>query len=249
MSDRPESRGAAAADFAWPDGRGAAVSLSYDDANPNQIDDGLPVLDRHGLKASFYVKPGERMDERLDGWRRAAKSGHEIGNHTVNHPCSGNFKWSQHKPLEEWTLERMAEEMDEASATLKQIVGVAPKTFAYPCGQTYVGRGLDYRSYVPLVAERFVVGRGYHNEHLNSPLYCDLAHVGSQSMDRPPLEDLVALIERAVAEGAWIILTGHGVNATKLEGLCRYLIERRGQLWTDTIATIGEYIQHSRRSK
>ena len=41
--------------FAWPEGRRAAVSLSYDDAVPSQLDNAIPALDRHGLKGSFYL--------------------------------------------------------------------------------------------------------------------------------------------------------------------------------------------------
>ena len=46
---------AQAGDFHWPDGRKAAVSLAYDDALDSQLDNALPALDRHGLKASFYL--------------------------------------------------------------------------------------------------------------------------------------------------------------------------------------------------
>ena len=76
----------------WPDGKKAAVSLSFDDARLSQVDTGIPVLDEFEVKATFYLSV-EAMRERLDGWKKAAANGHEIGNHSMTHPCSGNFAW------------------------------------------------------------------------------------------------------------------------------------------------------------
>ncbi len=70
---------------------------------------------------------------------------------------------------------RMAEEIDGANDQTQKLLGVKPKTFAYPCGQKFVGRGLDVQSYVPLIAERFVVGRGYLSESSNDPTIVDLS--------------------------------------------------------------------------
>ena len=63
----------------------------------------------------------------------------------------------------------MAEQLDGANEQIRRMLGVTPKTFAYPCGQKFVGRGLDVRSYVPLVADRFLAGRGYLDESSNDP--------------------------------------------------------------------------------
>src|ERR1700680_1087128 len=67
--------------FRWPEGKRVAVSLSFDDARTSQIDVGVALLDRFGVKATFYVNP-PRMQSRLDGWKKVARSGHEIGSHT-----------------------------------------------------------------------------------------------------------------------------------------------------------------------
>lgn len=71
--------------FPWPDGKRAALSLSFDDARLSQPDVGIPLLDQYGVKATFYVQPGP-LDERLAGWKKAVAdgrwlilAGHEIG--------------------------------------------------------------------------------------------------------------------------------------------------------------------------
>ncbi|RZJ84001.1 MAG: hypothetical protein EOO20_21820, partial [Chryseobacterium sp.] len=42
-----------------------------------------------------------------------------------------------------------------SSKAIKDELGVTATLFAYPCGQKYIGRGKDLKSYVPLIAEMF----------------------------------------------------------------------------------------------
>ena len=57
-------------DFKWPEGKKMAISLSFDDARVSQADIGLPILDKYGVKATFYVMP-DRVKEKLDAWQKA----------------------------------------------------------------------------------------------------------------------------------------------------------------------------------
>jgi peptidoglycan/xylan/chitin deacetylase (PgdA/CDA1 family) len=72
-------------DFSWPEGKKMALSLTFDDARLTQIDKGIPLLDKYGVKATFYVSPGSML-KRLEGWKKAVSSGHDIGNHSITHP-------------------------------------------------------------------------------------------------------------------------------------------------------------------
>ena len=100
--------------FTWPEGKTMAVSLTFDDARLSQPDKGIPILDNYGVKATFYISPGSMLN-RLEAWKAAVKNGHEIGNHSILHPCSGNFLWSRSRALEDYTMERMKTELDSAS--------------------------------------------------------------------------------------------------------------------------------------
>src|ERR1019366_1180448 len=102
-----ESRNA----FRWPGDKRVAVSLTFDDARLSQIDRGLAVLTPSGVKATFYVSP-ESVKKRVEGWKRAVADGHEIGNHTMTHPCSGNLAWSSKNALENYTLEQISQQID-----------------------------------------------------------------------------------------------------------------------------------------
>src|SRR6185503_20629729 len=83
----------------FPESAQAALSITFDDARPSQLDQGVPALDRHGVRGTFYVLPGPAAD-RAEDWRRALASGHELGNHTMSHPCSANHNSSRDNPLE-----------------------------------------------------------------------------------------------------------------------------------------------------
>ena len=239
--------------FSWPHGARAAVSLSFDDGRPSQLDNGLPVLARSGTRATFYVAPG-RVEERLADWRQALAAGHEIGNHSLRHTCSGNFIWGVRNVLENYTFEQMEEELAEANRGLRERLGVTPVTFAYPCGQTFVGRGVDRRSYVPAVARLFQAGRGFREEFLNRPDFCDLAALGGTEMDGVPFERLVTTLQQAAAHGLWVIFVGHDVsnlprqcvNPETLDRLCAWCHDPANGVWIDTVAAVAAHVAAAR---
>src|ERR1035437_5749905 len=149
--------------FQWPEGKKMGLSLSFDDARLSQPDKGIPLLDKYGVKGTFYVSPGS-MKQRLEAWKKAAKNGHDIGNHSIVHPCTGNFDWSRGTALEDYTLAKMYTELDSASKIIKKDLGVEPTSFAYPCGMTFVGRGEKIKSYIPVVGSLFESGRLWLSE-------------------------------------------------------------------------------------
>ncbi len=239
--------------FHWPAGKKAAISLTFDDARSSQVDAGLPILDRFGVKATFYLSPNN-IAVRQDAWRKAAAHGHEMGNHTLTHPCSANFVWSRSNALEDKTLYDLAAEMDRADEVIRDLVGVTPRTFAYPCGQKHVGRGEALASYVPLVARRFLCGRGFRDESINSPLLCDLAQVMGVDSDDHAFERLSLWIDRAMDEEGWLVLCSHDIGAFSrqamaievLEELCQYCSDPDKLIWIDTVTAVGSYILKNR---
>jgi peptidoglycan/xylan/chitin deacetylase (PgdA/CDA1 family) len=241
-------------DFSWPEGKKMALSLTFDDARLSQIDTGIPLLDKYSVKATFYVSP-ENMINRLDKWKTAVLNGHDIGNHSLYHPCSGNFTWSRNKALEEYTLQKMRVELDSASRFIKAAMGVYPASFAYPCGQTFVGRGLNVQSYVPLISLMFESGRGWLNEAPNDPLFCDLSQLNASELDGKSFEQIMKLIETAKTNGYWLILAGHEMNEggfqtsqlKTIEAICKYAKDPANGIWIDTVHNIALYLKLRRQ--
>jgi peptidoglycan/xylan/chitin deacetylase (PgdA/CDA1 family) len=239
--------------FPWRDGRRAALSLTFDDARLSQVDCGLPILDAAKLKATFYVSPSN-LEKRLDGWHRAVANGHEIGNHTMTHPCSGNFSWSRDNALEDYTLRRIEKDILAANAFIKKTLGIRPVTFAYPCGQKIVGRGARARAYVPVVAKHFAAARGYPDEIPNDPRVCDLSQLCAARADGATFEQLRHWIQVAQRMGGWLILTAHETGGDgaqslaekTLRRLCRFVQDPSEGIWVDTVAAVAAWVRQHR---
>ncbi len=241
--------------FVWPEGKRAAVSLTFDDARLSQADVGIPLLDSYGVKATFYVSP-QPLKERLPLWKQAVADGHEIGNHSLRHPCTGNFSFAREKALEDYTLDQMEQELEAANATIESALGVRPATFAYPCGQKFVGRGRDLQSYVPLVAAMFSAGRGWMDESTNDPAFCDPAQLLGMELDGLDFQQVRKLIDSAVKNGTWLVLAGHEIGAggrqttraDTLRAICEYAQDPANGIWIDTVENVARHVRHARQA-
>jgi peptidoglycan/xylan/chitin deacetylase (PgdA/CDA1 family) len=243
----------------WPKGIRGAVSLSFDDGLPSQLERALPVLDGAGLKATFYLCAAETSLAKLAPWKDVARRGHELGNHTAHHPCPENVLDAPHpgvRALEDMSVADYEAEVVEAA---KGIARLAPSqkatSFAYPCYQPFVGRGAGRQSVVPVVARHCVAGRGQGEiPFANDPLRADLAHLWSWPCERRMAAELIGFVEHAVSQGRWAILTFHGIHEGHLsvaEGdfaaLCAHLSRRAAEIWTAPVADIARHLQEAQR--
>ena len=239
--------------FAWPQGARAALSLSFDDARESQLDVGVPLLAEHEARVTFYLTAND-VGGRGDAWKRTAAAGHELGNHTLVHPCSGNFPWARARALENYTLDRMRTELVEANRRIAAATGVTPVTFAYPCGQTFVGRADRVVSIVPLVHELFLAGRGWLDEGPNDPAFVDRAQLFGYPMDDVTFADLKPALDDAIERGQWLVLAGHdigegpGRQVTRVSMLRELLAYARAPsrgVWVDTVARVAEHVKRA----
>ena len=149
----------------WPEGIEGVLSLTFDDNTQTQLNNAIPCLDDHNLKGTFYVNPGRKPSWTRDvpRWQQACRNGHEMGNHTADHPCSCNFGFREDGYcLENLSLADIEDTIDRATADLNQLFPEQQgnRSFCYPCYQSDVGAGETRQSYVPVVARRFKVARG-----------------------------------------------------------------------------------------
>lgn len=239
--------------FPWPEGKRMALSLSFDDARTTNIRQGTDLFDKYGVQATFYVVPS-RVKPDLELWKKAVKNGHEMGNHSIDHPCSGNFVWSRGRALEMYTIDKMRAELEEANRQISQLLGVTPTTYAFPCGLTTIGRGKNAQSFVPLIADMFVAGRGWLDEAPVDPSYCDMAQLTGVEMDGKDFGQLLPMIRQAEKDGQWLVLAGHetadsGNQTTRLamlEKLIQYARDPQNGIWIAPIGTIAAYVKEKR---
>ena len=239
--------------FEWPEGKQMAISLSFDDARESQVLIGTRLFDQFGVKATFYVVPST-VKKQLAGWKNAVRNGHEIGNHSLTHPCTGNFAWSRKNALEDKDLDKMKYELTECNKQIKELLQVDSKVFAYPCGQKYVGSGMDTKSYVPLVAELFQSGRGWMDEAPNDPMHCNFSQLTCIEMDGKTFEQLLPIIDNAKKNGLWLVFGGHEINVDgnqtsrveTLKRLLEYVKDPSNGIWIQPVGTVGKYIKDQR---
>ncbi|MFT6408731.1 MAG: peptidoglycan/xylan/chitin deacetylase (PgdA/CDA1 family) [Arenicella sp.] len=222
----------------WPKGK-VAVSLSYDDALHSQLDNAIPSLDRHGFKASFYLVPtSDAFDSRLDEWRAIASVGHELGNHTLKHSCSGslaNRDWVEDdSDLDKQSVTQVITEIRIANTLLTAIDGKKERTFTVPCGDLHASG----ENYVEQVAGEFLAIKGLEKPVGFSKTHAPVGQSGDQ---------LIEMIESAASDAQLINLIFHGIDGDYLsvskqahEQLLEYLAANRGKYWVDTYLNISK---------
>jgi hypothetical protein len=132
LHERPKREGN---ELEWPFLARAAISLTYDDGNANNLDNAVADLNDRDIRGTFYLKTSNpEVQARIIDWKSAFNQGHEIGNHTVNHPCRGHPDWlSSDFYLEDYTPEDIMQEVSKAAQWLDVNIGADPgRTFAYP---------------------------------------------------------------------------------------------------------------------
>lgn len=102
---------------------GPYVALTFDDGphaqnTPRLLD----ILRARNVKATFYVI-GKSVDAYPGIVRRTVAEGHEIGNHTYNHP-----------KLSSMSNAAVIAEMDKCDAAIMRAAGIRPKTMRPPYG-------------------------------------------------------------------------------------------------------------------
>jgi peptidoglycan/xylan/chitin deacetylase (PgdA/CDA1 family) len=219
-------------------GHVAAVSLTFDDARPVQLDIAIPELNKRQLRATFFV-PVSKLT-RIDDWRKAAAEGHEIGNHSVSHEHPANL-----------TKEGEETQVEEAKYFLDSNFHSPVITFAYPYME--ISPGLLF-----WVKKYNFAARGW-------PENPDLLYVTSQrEPDWYNLPGQPAFtnydnsvyqgwINKAISLHAWTTLQFHGIGdaSTGWEpiplktflNVLDYVKEQKRELWVAPFGEVAAYLR------
>src|SRR5256885_8839348 len=107
-------------ELAWPPGKTAGVSLTYDDALRSQLEVAVPALTRHHLVGTFYLTQGARSTP--DEWSALLARGHELASHTMQHPCDAAFSWvPEGGALQDYDVARMTAELHDSIGLLTSL--------------------------------------------------------------------------------------------------------------------------------
>lgn len=238
--------------FAWPGGARAAVSLAYDDALDSQLDNAIPALDRHGIKGTFYLQlSSPPVAARMQDWRAAAANGHELGNHSLFHQCSGagpDRSWVQpHRDLDTTTREQMRDQVLLGNTMLAAIDGRHERTYTAPCFDVKAVGG----DYLPPLHASFVAIKAGNGPGVPlSMAALDPYRVAAVAPVDASGAQLIALVRQAGERGTMIAFTFHGIGGDHLsvssqahDELLRFLAAHRKEYWTDTFLNIMKHVR------
>lgn len=232
-------------------GKKCAVVLTYDDALNIHLDKVIPALNSFNLKGTFYlIGSSPAVSGRIEEWRAAAKLGHELGNHSLNHPCDGSLPgrdWvGNEQDLSKYTIARAVNEIRINNTLLKAIDGKDERTFAYPCGDFTIHDTLYYND----LKNDFVGARGVASGFLSAK-QVDLSNINAFVENGTTAAQMIAQVEEAEKAGSFIVFLFHGiggehpmnVDSEEHRKLLEYLKKREKDIWVATMVDVAKYIK------
>jgi peptidoglycan/xylan/chitin deacetylase (PgdA/CDA1 family) len=219
----------------------AAVSYTFDDSQPSQIEH-YPTLKTQRVRNTFYINPTANWypqwndPTRFDAiWKDAMAEGSEIGNHTTHH-CRAAELTDNNTSTCSAGLASAGAEFDDTNNYIRTKIGQAVVwTAAYPFGDT------DYRA---AAASRFFIARGVQ-PGMVAP------GTGSDAMNLPITEMSNAAVDNALSQSRWAIYLFHtllpttqdwggGVDVSQVTANMAYA-KSFGTVWMDSFVNIGAY--------
>jgi peptidoglycan/xylan/chitin deacetylase (PgdA/CDA1 family) len=244
LSAQTQDRGA------W-NGKRCAVALTYDDALDVHLDNVVPLLDSLEFKGTFYLSTFfPSFQTRMLEWVSVAKKGHELGNHTLFHPCEGKAPGREWVPpdydLNRYSVRRMIDEIQTANMLLQAMDGQTTRTFAYPCGDKKAGDS----SYVGMIKARFPGARGVEGR-MQRMEEIDLYDIGAYMINGQSGDGLIRLVQEAMTKRALVVFLFHGVggghsltvSAEDHQQLLSFLKANERDIWIAPMCEICEYLK------
>lgn len=242
--------------FVWPQGQQAAVCLTYDDGRPQHYRQVGPQLEAHGLRGTFYTDIRSDVRHHPEAWRHLAAKGHELGNHSIFHPCKStpDRQWlAPHQDLSRYTAEQFKLELEVANFALSMIDGRRERSYGNNCHHTTLN--IDGQA-VPMddvLREVVSAARGAKNDRIANPRQgINLMNVGTFGADFRTFAELQVEIEQAAAQGGWIIYTMHGVGPAEHrlhiveaehEKLVTWLGQNPDRFWVAPFIDVARYVR------
>lgn len=245
--------------FHWPGSARAAVCLTYDDAIDQHLDIAAPDLESAGLRGTFYIQGASTsLAARIDDWRALAARGHELGNHSLYHPCirthaDGSFyDWVLPEyDMGQYTVNQIIQELRVCNTLLQAVDGRTQRTYGAPCGDLEAG-GVSYMDSLPALFHAVRSGGPAIPDNMRN---VELYFMPVQSATGKNAQQLIKIVEDAAARGTLAVICFHGVggghnlNTPREEHrvLIEHLNAHRDRFWTDTFLNVTNHIRAERQ--
>lgn len=232
-------------------GKKAAVVITYDDALNEQLNNAIPILDSLSIKATFYITAfSHAVQTRLGEWKRLAENGHELGNHTLFHPCTGGNgrEWvTMQNDLRTYTVKRMENEVRMTNLFLRSLDGKTKRTFAFTCGDMKVEDSL----FMSGMKNDFLAARAVRNE-MHKINEVDLYNVDCYLVNNNSFEQMKDWVDNAIETNSLLVLLFHGVGGGNdldvsidiHRKILNYIKQKEKDIMIAPMVDVAEYIKN-----
>jgi sialate O-acetylesterase len=232
-------------------GKKSAVVITYDDAINEHLDNAIPVLDSLGLKATFYITAfSASMQTRMNEWKKLAMKGHELGNHTLYHPCIGGKgrEWlSKEYDMSNYTVKRMVDETKMTNLFLQALDGKTKRTFAFTCGDMKISD----LSFIDSMRNDFIAARAVRNQ-MHKINEVDLYNVDCFMVNGETSAQMIEWVKKAEEKNSLLVILFHGVgggNALNVSiqdhrEFLQYLKKNEKEMWIAPMIEVAEHIKN-----
>jgi peptidoglycan/xylan/chitin deacetylase (PgdA/CDA1 family) len=232
-----------------------AVVLTYDDALNIDLDIVIPALDSLDLKGTFYlIGESPAVSKRIPEWRIASQKGHELGNHSLMHPCDASLEgrsWvGPDQALNKYTVTRAVNEIRVTNTLLQAIDGKTERTFAFPCGDTKIGSVNFYDD----LKDDFVGARGVQPgfQYIKEVNLNDINCFGINGQSG---EYMIDLVKKAIESHTLLVFLFHGVggehpinvSAKAHKELLQFLKLHESEIWNAPLVDVAKFIRNNQK--
>jgi peptidoglycan/xylan/chitin deacetylase (PgdA/CDA1 family) len=245
----------AQANKAWL-GKKCAVVLTYDDAIDQHLDNAIPVLDSLKLKGTFYVTAfSQSMQTRLNDWKKLSANGHELGNHTLFHPCIGGpgREWvSKQNDLKNYSVRRIENEVRMTNLFLQALDGKTKRTFAFTCGDMIIDDSL----FINGMKNDFVAARAVRNE-MHKINEVDLYNIDCYMVNNHSFEQMKEWVDKAMQTNSLLVILFHGVGGGNgldvslpaHRAILSYIKQNEKDIWVSPMLDLAEHVKSFQANK
>ena len=237
------------AQIKWPEGKKAAVILTYDDNLKSHHEVVMPQLEKKGFRGTFFLYGYPMKAEDIQQWRDVSKRGHELGNHSLFHQCATEVTGAPLcRSLKCYTVKEILAEVRIMKSLLYAIDGKEQYAYAYPCGHSETADG-DYS--IPMMEA------GLANYGRGAGIVGIVSDFQSLNLARVPTistragwrgEELISYVQDALDKNGMVVFIFHGVGGDymKVEAEAHQelvdFLANHSEIWVGTFSEVLDYI-------